>query len=59
MSQAKIMIQDIEQAVLDEEINLNEWETDFFENVKRRVEEGRELTDPQEESLTKIWNRIK
>lgn len=59
MTQAQLMIKDIEQAVLDKEINLNEWETDFFENVKRRVEEGRELTDPQEESLTKIWNRIK
>jgi hypothetical protein len=53
------MVEQIEEAVEDEEFELTEWETEFLENIKRRIANDVQVSGKQEDSLLTIWNRAK
>jgi hypothetical protein len=53
------MIEQIEESVDDDEFELTEWETEFLENVKRRIENDVTVSEKQEESLLTIWKRAR
>lgn len=37
---------------------LNEWECEFLESIKNRVDEGRPLTDNQQCKLEQIYKKV-
>jgi hypothetical protein len=39
-------------------ITLNDWEQEFIDSIRGRLESGRDLTEAQGEKLEQIWNRI-
>jgi len=59
MSDLNTMLADINRAVSDEDIDLNEWETDFIESITKLVEANHDLTPRQEEKLIQIWEKTK
>ena len=36
----------------------NQWEQEFLESLRNRIDEGRTLTEPQLAVLKKLWDRI-
>lgn len=48
------MVKDCE----DRESLLDEWETGFISSIRDRLENGKSLTDTQEEKLDKIWDKV-
>lgn len=57
MSDATVMIEDINRAISEDRFNLSEWETDFLESVEMQVNAGRSLSDKQDEVLLRIWRK--
>jgi hypothetical protein len=53
------MIQEIEQAIQEEEFSLTKTEAKFIGDMKKWINEGKELTDDQESWLTDIWKRAR
>ncbi len=51
------MIADINRAVTDDDLDLNEWETGLLTSVSDRAQSGRPLTGPQETSLDELWKK--
>lgn len=51
------MIADINRAVTDDDLDLNEWETGLLTSVSDRAQSGRPLTGPQEASLDELWKK--
>ena len=39
------------------ESRLSEWEAGFIDSIRRQLERGRALTERQNESLAKIWEK--
>lgn len=58
MSQIRLMIEEIEKAVSDDEYTLTEWEEGFLDSIKRQEARG-PLSEKQENVLTQIWERAK
>lgn len=52
------VILEIERAIQYDQLDLNGWESDFLESIKRRVQSGRPLSDLQDDVLMKIHKRI-
>ncbi len=51
---------DDEQMVADceaRESRLTEWEADFIQSLRERIDAGRGLTDRQAEMLDRVWTR--
>lgn len=48
------MIEDCEKR----ESKLSEWEQTFIDSIGNQLGQGRGLTKKQEETLTKIWERV-
>ena len=42
--------------IFELESGLSTWEMDFCESIATRLEEGKELTDKQDEILTRIYD---
>lgn len=53
------MIADINNAVRDDEFNLNEWETNFVSDMGAKLNARNRLTDPEDRVLEKLWIRAK
>lgn len=51
-----LMVEDIRDVSGD--IELNDWEEEFLDSIEERLENGRNLSERQAETLEKIWNRI-
>jgi hypothetical protein len=54
-------LEDIEQMLTDcenRESKLSEWETNFIDELGKRVGRGELITDRQDEKLTQIWERV-
>lgn len=58
MSDTKELLRQITRGILDGDIDLSEWETEFVESIGRQVAAGRELTDKQDEVLERIWKKV-
>lgn len=58
MSDAKQLLEEITRGILDGDVDLNEWETEFIESIGRQVAAGRELSDKQDEILERIWKKV-
>jgi hypothetical protein len=58
MSDAKQLLEEITRGILDGDVDLNEWETEFVESIGRQVAAGRELSDKQDEILERIWRKV-
>ena len=56
-SDAKILIQEINQAVKDDDIDLTTWETEFMESIWSVIEAGFKLSDKQDAVLERIWRK--
>ncbi len=55
----KEMIEDIRSSARARNgIELTGWESDFMDNVEKRVAEGKDLSSKQLESLEEIWDRV-
>lgn len=54
---AKILIQEINEAVRNDDIDLTPWEAEFMESIGSVVEAGFNLTDKQDAVLEKIWRK--
>ncbi len=39
------------------ESRLNEWESEFIQSLRERIDAGRSLTDKQAETLDRVWTR--
>lgn len=39
------------------ESRLSEWESEFIQSLRERIDAGRSLTDKQAETLDRIWTR--
>jgi predicted small metal-binding protein len=52
-SENLLMVEDCEAR----ESRLTDWEREFIESIRRRLESGHGLTDKQQDTLDKIWNR--
>ncbi len=37
---------------------LNEWECEFLESIKKRVDQGQDLTDNQQDKLEQIYKKV-
>ena len=48
------MLADIEKR----EEKLTDWERGFIDSITNQLGEGKRLTGPQEDKLTKIWQQI-
>lgn len=51
---------DDEQMVADceaRESRLTEWESEFIQSLRERIDAGRSLTDKQAETLDRVWTR--
>ncbi len=57
MDDFEAMINDINRAVGDGDLDLNDYETDFMESVSELVDNGDELTGPQDAVLTALWKK--
>lgn len=57
MGDFEAMINDINRAVGDGDLDLNDYETDFMESVSERVANGIELAGPQDDTLTALWKK--
>lgn len=55
----KAMLEDIKQAIEDDEYEPSAWEQSFLANIGRLIADDKELSDAQDESLSKIWRRAK
>lgn len=53
----RAMMTHINNRVNDEIFEPTDWETDFLESIQRRLDEGNELTERQEDTLTTIWEK--
>lgn len=54
-------VSDDEQMVADceaRESRLTEWEADFIQSLRERIDAGRSLTDKQAETLDRVWTRV-
>jgi hypothetical protein len=59
MADHKEMLEDVQSADgAMGGIELNEWESEFIENIDDWLGDGKTLTPKQAESLEKIWDRI-
>ena len=54
LDEAEQMVEDCEAR----ESKLTEWEIDFIDSIGTRLRHGNSLTEAQETTLTKIWNRV-
>lgn len=39
------------------ESRLSEWDAEFIDSIRRQLERGRALTERQDETLERIWNK--
>ncbi len=39
------------------ESRLSEWESEFIQSLRERIDAGRSLTDKQAETLDRVWTR--
>ena len=37
---------------------LSEWEAGFIDSLSKQIERGRSLTEKQDETLNKIWDKV-
>jgi transposase-like protein len=58
MALHKTMIEEIEREIEEDRANLNEWESEFVESLKKILSSGKELTERQESKLDEIYRRI-
>lgn len=52
---------EISQMIADceaRESRLSEWERGFIDSISKQVDQGRSLTEKQDETLNKIWDRV-
>ena len=54
---AKILIQEINEAVKNDDIDLTPWETEFMESIGSVVEAGFTLSEKQDAVLERIWKK--
>jgi len=54
---AKSMIEEINRAVRDDDVDLSTWETDFIESVGGCVDAGIALSEKQDAVLVRIWKK--
>ena len=40
------------------ESRLSEWEAGFIDSLSKQIERGRSLTEKQDETLNKIWDKV-
>ncbi len=40
------------------ESRLSEWESEFIQSLRERIDAGRSLTDKQAETLDRVWTRV-
>ena len=57
MDDYEAMINEINRAVAEGDLDLNDYETDFMESISERVANGDELSGPQDAVLTKLWKK--
>lgn len=53
----KEIIAEINRAISDDDISLNDWESKFFNRVSEKVQRGRELTPNEDAALLGLWRR--
>ena len=54
-------MEEVEQLLDDcekRESRLTDWEAKFVDSIRRRVDEGKRLTPPQEATLNTIWEQV-
>lgn len=51
------MLAAIDRALIDDTLNLTEWEEGFLDTVRGLVGWGVKLSDKQDEILEKIWKK--
>lgn len=56
-SDAKVLLEEINRAVKDDDIDLSSWEIGFIQSIKDYVDFGIALTDKQDAVLERIWRR--
>ena len=54
MDEVDTMIEDCETR----SHRLSDWETTFIDSVSNQRGKGKRLTDPQVDTLTKIWEKV-
>lgn len=57
MKEWQAIVDRINEAVLDDEYDLTEWESNFIESVQKALDAGRPLTTNQDARLTEIWEK--
>ena len=50
-----LMLEELEELVAENEDRFTEWELEFLEDMRKRVNEDRDLTDGMIEKLTEIY----
>ena len=40
------------------ESRLSEWEAGFIDSLSKQIERGRDLTEKQDETLNRIWDKV-
>lgn len=40
------------------ESRLSEWEAGFIDSISKQIERGRTLTEKQDETLNRIWDKV-
>jgi hypothetical protein len=58
MSDTKQLLEEITRGILDGDVDLTEWETEFIESIGRQHAAGRPLSDKQDEILERIWKKV-
>lgn len=53
------IIAEIERAVEEDRLHLNDWEDGFIESMRNRLADGFELTTNMDEQLRKIWEKAR
>ena len=57
MGDAKAMIEEINRAVSEDRLDLNEWESEFVSSIGSRLQAGGSLTERQDAVLEKLWKK--
>lgn len=52
------LIKEIEDILFGDPESLSTWETDFLESILEQLQEGRELSERQEDVLDRIYEKI-
>ncbi len=51
-------IDKIDTAIIDQDFELNDWESEFYESIKNQLDEGYPLSVKQINCLEKIYTKV-